>query len=133
MFKNVINSFEFNSFISGIELNVKYNCFDSKNNNFWIEVYKNSDYCLGLLSSYSSFHNATIFTEDTGMIYFVIEHYTGLIYEYLGEFSHFDMHEPEKYYPWRSDKEKGACIVKKLTEENLLNMLHNRLICYANN
>lgn len=126
--KNVLNSNVFKELVKNNNIELVNQTLNFENDDFWIEVYKSSVYHMGLLSRYSSFHNATIFSEDNGMIYFVVEHETGLIYDYFKESFYADSHESEKYFQWRSDEKEGLCRVKKLTEENLFILFKDKFL-----
>ena len=126
IFKKVLYSVSFSDFTKNNNIKIEYHILDFETNFFWFEVTNDSN-CLWFSSFYSSFHNATIFTEDDGMIHFVVEHYTGLIYDYFKE-SYYCDDEPEKFYQWRSDNNNGLCVVKKLTEENLFLIFTKKLL-----
>lgn len=120
-FQGALSSSQFATFLSEKEIKMIPHILEYDNNNFWIEFEQSGNYIFGLYSHYSPFHNATIFTAESGTIYFIVEHDNDNIYLYEHDIKY--EWEPEKYKRWKDDIDDNLCKVKKISDSNLLNIM----------
>ena len=123
MFKRVISSTEFKDAVDACGISVEFHNMDYNLNSYWIGFFKDGEYLTEWISYYSWFHNATIFTDDSGGTYFVFEHTENVMYSYRTYSNYSHIYEKEGYYPWRKDKDEGKCYSKKLHYKNLVDQM----------
>ena len=123
MFKRAISSIEFKNAIHACGISVEYHELDYNLNSYWIEFSQDGEFLMEWMSKYSWFHNATIFTDESGGVYFVFEHTENVMYSYKTYSMYSHIYETEGYYPWRKDKDEGKCYSKKLSYQNLVDQI----------
>ncbi|GCF94253.1 hypothetical protein NRIC_21440 [Enterococcus florum] len=84
--------------------------------------YANSTETTYLAPVYSSYYNATIYFDDSQVV-FIVPHYENKIYHYMETIKYPVLEEPENVRQWEKDLEDGKCRALKLSAKNLFEVL----------
>ena len=101
---------------------------DILSNEYFFNIDINESISSEVLSRYSPFYNATIFTDDSGEIVFIVAHTEGAVYSYINNVIYPDMDVREKDMQWIEDQQNKNCIKYNLSKKGLIKVFENFII-----
>jgi len=122
MLKNVVNSSKFKNFIGEKHIQIDEGYTNYDNNDIYLKFSNASNLYVEIHTSYKPYYNLTFFEDYYGYVLFVVDHYNEIIYFFNEEV------EDESYYfdelkLIEEQINKGNCIKKPLTENNMRNKI----------
>lgn len=107
---------------------IEFSSCNFDDNEFYFDIFINSEQWDNIGSCYSPFFNVTAFCGETGKVYFLVDHNKNHLYVYNKFHRVWTAHdEPEPDYQWLEDEEKGICKRYNLSKRNLLLAFSNML------
>jgi hypothetical protein len=131
IFKQVIIGDTFKVFLEKNKLEMDIRVFDIDSFDFSIEFHNdNGQYIMGMYDYYCGFANTTLFTDESGELYLVVDHASDNFFYYHEECTY--NFKNEDYKQWEKDYKEKKCAKKNLTFNNLKKALEF-LLCNKTN
>lgn len=120
--KATIEDRKFSEMLNRNQAKILFNICNFSENEFYFDVMIKEELADVVLTSYSRFFNVTAFCNESGVIYFVVDHHQSKLYLYgFNSISIWpDCDKPEPDMLWENDLKNGLCEKINLSKRNLL-------------